>query len=457
MNAVLVVSRQFLRGTLPYPDLLRRWRIRRAALKLVTCSEWPGELATGMDAAQLALLRLAWLQRLSHNAVSERRSEDAALLARAALETCIVGLYCVHSGDPIARLSAPSNRGPGRPVTYLSDAALGSWSAIDSAVGALAEQGPELNIRDLALWLEREQRLVVATRLYDGYYVPLSHLFANGYAFALMRHVRPDGSIHRRPSFPWATRSAARMADGCLGLLAADIAEKSGASPEPFLRYAAAHLDRLLTPALVFTVKGSLRSGPLREFPGTLRAMTRQRAPAGRGQASQPAGRGQASQPAGRGQASQPASARPAEAGWADVPDPAWANPREAQGQAPDPGWSGPGDPGWSGPGDPGWHQPDDGARPEQADPGWYQAADPSWPDSGAPDWGGADPAWPTPGDRPWPDGDSPAWRPDGPDGMLAEPGNGSIWMPPAPDYPAELEYQAEAEQQSRHRRPGGS
>ncbi len=262
VNAVLAGSRQLLRGVLPYPDVRRRWLIRHAALRLVTCKRWPGDAATGMDAAQLALLRLTWLQELTRNAVSERRSDDAVLLARAALETCIIGLYCVYSGDAIANMSAANYRAAGRTVSYLSDGSLGSLAAIDTAVEALGQVGPDLDIRDLALWLEREYGLAAATRLYHAYYVPLSHLFARPYAFALMRHVDPDGTLRRRPGFPWARRSAVRMADGCVGLLAGHIAEKADHPSERFFRYATAHLDRMLTPALLFAVKGALRSVP---------------------------------------------------------------------------------------------------------------------------------------------------------------------------------------------------
>jgi hypothetical protein len=275
MKSALVTSRQFLMGMLPYPDLLRRQRVRRKARRLVTCKHWPGDDATGMEAAQLALLRLLWLQRITRNAVTERRGEDAALMARTALETCIVGLYCAYSGDAIAHMSAAQHRASGEAVSYLTDGGLDSRAAIDAAVDALGEVGPDLNIRDLALWLEREQELGIASRLYYEYYVPLSHLFTRSYAFALMRHVQPDGRLRSEPAFPWVRLSAARMADGCMSPLAANIADKSGSAPEPFLRYATAHFDRLITPTLAFTVKGALRSVPRRKVPATFLAVLR--------------------------------------------------------------------------------------------------------------------------------------------------------------------------------------
>ena len=273
MNGARKVVWRYLRGKLPYPDLPRRSRTRRRAVKLITCKQWPGEDATGMDAAQLALLRVLHLQHLTRSAASERRDEDAALLALASIETCIVGLYCLHSGDAIADLSAANYGSGGQNRSYLSDANLGSAEAINGAVAALGALGPDLKVRDLALWLEREQELIQAATLYHHYYVPLSHLFSRAYAFALMRHVNPNGSLRRRPAFQWTRCSAARVADGCTGLLAANIADVSGARPEPFLRYATAHFDRALTPGFAFAASGALRAGPLRAVPAALTAL----------------------------------------------------------------------------------------------------------------------------------------------------------------------------------------
>lgn len=261
MNGEREIVWQYLRGALPYPDLRRRGRMRRAAGRLVTCKHWPGDHATGIDAAQLALLRLLHLQQLTRSAVSERRAEDAALLARTSIETAIVGLYCLHSGDAIADLSAASYQPSGRGGSYLSGAGLCSAGAVDGAVPGLTELGAGLTIRDLALWLERKHELVQAATLYHLYYLPLSHLFSRAYAFALMRHVNPDGSLRRRPAFRWTRCSAARMADGCAGLLAANLADVSGARTEPFLRYTTAHFGRALPPGFTFAVTGALRAG----------------------------------------------------------------------------------------------------------------------------------------------------------------------------------------------------
>jgi len=222
----LKVVRAVVLSLLPYPDLPRRLRVRRAAGALVTCRKWPGDDATGAEAAQLALYRMLWLQRRTRRAVRGRRKDEAALLARLALETCIVGLYCLYSGEAVAKLSAANYRAFGRVVSYIADTGLMSKEAIDSATATLGELGPDLNIRSLANTLADQHHLPVAKRLYAAYYVPLSHFFVHANAFTLMRHVSQDGALHRDPEFSWARRPAARLADACTGLLAGHIARQ---------------------------------------------------------------------------------------------------------------------------------------------------------------------------------------------------------------------------------------
>jgi hypothetical protein len=79
-------------AVLPVPDLMTRIRIRRTAGRLATCDPWPGMAATGLDAAELALLRVLWLQRQTRRAVRSRQPEAAVMLARVTIETTITGL-----------------------------------------------------------------------------------------------------------------------------------------------------------------------------------------------------------------------------------------------------------------------------------------------------------------------------------------------------------------------------
>lgn len=263
-----------VRGLLPYPDLPRRIRMRRAAFKLITCNRWPGDDATGNDAAQLALLRLLWLQRRIRRAVRSRHTEEAAYLARAVVDACIIGLYCLHSGTAVADLSAANNSAARRVLGYLADDDLIPQSAIDAAAEELGEHGRDPNLRKWAEWLAKEKGLWIAPRLYTAYYVPLSHFFAHTNAFTLTRHVRPDDSVRRRPRSPWARRPPVRVADGCTGLLAAAIADKAGSPSAGFLTsYATAHLDRGLVPAFTLAARGWRQSVQWRKVPAALKAV----------------------------------------------------------------------------------------------------------------------------------------------------------------------------------------
>jgi hypothetical protein len=256
------------RGLLPYPDIRRRIKMRRTAFKLVTCHRWPGDDATGTDAAQLALLRLLWLQRRVRRAVRSRSTEEAAYLARAMVDACIVGLYCLHSGTAVADLSAANNSAARRVLGYLADGDFISQSAIDAAAGTLGDHGRDPNLKKLAEWLENEKGLWIAPRLYAAYYVPLSHFFAHTNAFTLTRHVQPDDTLCRRPRSPWARRPPVRVADGCTGLLAAAMADRAGSPSAGFLTsYATAHLDRSLTPVFTLAAKGWRHSVQWRKVP----------------------------------------------------------------------------------------------------------------------------------------------------------------------------------------------
>lgn len=261
-----------LRALLPYPDLPRRMWMRHRAFRLVTIKHWPGDDAvTGADAAQLALLHALYLQRLARRAVRWRHREEAALLTRAAIDNVLVGLYCLHHADAVKELTGGEHLAIRRVTAYLTrDNGLFSSEALLNAADALGERGRDLNLKDVAEWLNREKGLLIAVQLYEGYYSALSHFFAHSSGFALIRHVRTDGKLRRRPAFPWVRRSAVRIADGCAGLMAAHVADKTGVPAKGFLRYAAGHLDRTLTPTYVTTSKRWLHAIGWRKLAGTL-------------------------------------------------------------------------------------------------------------------------------------------------------------------------------------------
>ncbi|PZG01485.1 hypothetical protein C1I99_07030 [Micromonospora deserti] len=69
-------------------------------------------------------MRLLWLQRETRRAVRTRQREAAALLARTSMETCILGLWCLHNPTAASKLRTSEfndlvrNRTVGAPVRH---------------------------------------------------------------------------------------------------------------------------------------------------------------------------------------------------------------------------------------------------------------------------------------------------------------------------------------------------
>lgn len=115
-------------------------RARKAARGLIRCSPWPGDGATPPDIAQLALLRLLWLQRETHRAARRRQFEATALLARAALETGIAGLYWLYAEDAVVRLGGGNAKALQRMLAYIADGDPITPSVIDDVTAAFGER-----------------------------------------------------------------------------------------------------------------------------------------------------------------------------------------------------------------------------------------------------------------------------------------------------------------------------
>ncbi len=187
------------RTLLPCPDLIRRCRVRSAARKLVTCSPWPGLAATGTDAAQLAILRVLWLQRQTRRAVRGRHREASVMLARASVETCILGLYCLHEDGAVAHLQAANIKALRDVMRYLSDAGHVPAEVIERCVAALGESRRGPKVWDMAKRVEQATGQRGAISLYQRFYVPTSNFFVHANAGSLLRHVGAGDKLTRRP------------------------------------------------------------------------------------------------------------------------------------------------------------------------------------------------------------------------------------------------------------------
>ncbi|WP_285691926.1 hypothetical protein [Actinoplanes sp. NBRC 103695] len=256
---VMQIAGATLRGLLPYPDLPRRLAVRRRAWTLATSVDWPRDEsdADGDSYARLALLRLLELQRATRRAVQTRQRESSALLARTAMETCILGLWCLHEPTAADKLRASELRNGPLMLTFLSSAGLVPQDLIRQAVGALGEPGRLPDVRSMAQLVDSKTGASLGIHLYDAAYRPASHYFTHATGAALLRHVTADYRYSAKPAKSWARRAPVRLADACVGVLAAAIADRIGnpAQVRLFARYAENHADRVLPPMLVTTGK----------------------------------------------------------------------------------------------------------------------------------------------------------------------------------------------------------
>jgi hypothetical protein len=207
--------------------------------RLVTCDPWPEEAAKGDGVARLALLRLLWLQGQVHRSVVLRQREAAALLARSMVELCITGLWALGNDQAPKALGGRDSPVVPRLLAPLISAGIFSKRTADVAVTALSTGVVMPSIRDIAVQADRRAGNDDAVVFYDKFYAPLSHFYAHANGFALTRHGFPSGKLRLRPVSIWPLRAPARLADGCVGTLAAAVAGEQGsgmstwAAPQP--------------------------------------------------------------------------------------------------------------------------------------------------------------------------------------------------------------------------------
>lgn len=265
------MASSLLRGLLPYPDLFRRRRVRSDARELVSCSPWPGNGATPLQLAELSLLRALWLQRETHHALLWRQEESASLLARTAVENCITGLYFLYSESPMEELRGGNSLALEHLCRYLIEAGVVTQNLIDIVRDAIGGSGKLPSVADMADVVAKGTSDELSRNLYRRLYVPLSAFFAHANGLVLLRHVRSNGSLRERPAYPWVRRSAARTADGCVGILALAVASRADRPVTEFAEYADAHLKRSLAPLVIMAGRGFGTSTQWRRFPKAVR------------------------------------------------------------------------------------------------------------------------------------------------------------------------------------------
>lgn len=265
------------RGLVPYPDPARRRRVRRRARVLVTCEPWPGDAATGADVAQLALLRVLWLQRQIRRAARTRSHEAAVLLARSCLEACLLGIFCLGREDVVDRMRSANVKAMIEMAGYLVDDGVLSKDVLARMLGTIGEPKAGPTFWQIVEKVEQCPGGAGAISLYRRFYVPTSTFFVHANAASLLRHVTRGDAVSEKPMVPWTLTSAVRVGDACVGLLARAVAKHAGADIGEFGTYAEDHLKRAFTPVAVVAGKGMGRSIDWGKVPALVREVVKLR------------------------------------------------------------------------------------------------------------------------------------------------------------------------------------
>lgn len=242
---------------MPYPDRRRRRAARRAAGDLIDCSPWPGDKATPIEIAQLALLRLLYLQREAHRCTGQQR-EAITLLARAAVETAITGLYWLYGEQDIEPARSENAKSFRRLMAPLADGETISEAMIEEVAATIGSGKSLPSLRDMAEIVSERSGHAAASDLYHRVYIPLSTFVAHPSGMALLRHVAADGELSEAPKSLWSARTARHAADACMAMLALELTEQEGWTSEVLARYAEAHLRRTIAPFAV-VLGGAMR------------------------------------------------------------------------------------------------------------------------------------------------------------------------------------------------------
>lgn len=258
---------------LPYYDPFRRRAMRRAARDLVTVSPWPGEEATSPEIAQLALLRLLWIQGEVHRMSMVQNLEATMLLARAAVETCIAGMYWLQDKDAAARLTGANAKALKQVLQFMADGEIVTPDALHDLASIIGQPKEPPSLLAMAQHMATSSGDQFGTDIYRRCYQPLSIFFAHPTGIAMLRHVRPDGQLRERPNPIWSRRLALHTIDACTARMAIAIAAQDGVSSRPFLDYANAHLARTPHPVMYMTSRGALRAIRPSRIPAAMRRL----------------------------------------------------------------------------------------------------------------------------------------------------------------------------------------
>ena len=196
------------------------------------------------------------------------------MLARACVDTCLLGLFCLHVPDAPSRLEGQSFWSLNKLFALVGDPSTFPGTVLKDVIGQMGSPQRPPNMRD-----------IVVERRYQGDRAADSGGSLPATVRAAVDALRPLGSLslarhldgrnrvrsRRHPMNPWTSLAALRTADACVGLLAAAVAGQSGSTSAEFVAYASDHRERTLAPLAVIFARAAPTSVDWPRVPETVR------------------------------------------------------------------------------------------------------------------------------------------------------------------------------------------
>lgn len=253
-------------------DPLRRRRVRSVAKRLVPAKAWATKEPTADEIARLALLRVLFLQRETRRAARHLEGEASAMLARAAIDTAISGLFCLYVPGAEQLFEGETSKRTKRLLAGVAGAA-GMAGVMDDAFTQFGSRGLP-RVTSMVEQIRANGGAAGIGSLHADFYDQISTLYIHGGPLGLIRHVHPRTEATRERPYPaWSRRSAVHISDAMVGLLAAAIAGDGHPDSALFQTYEQTHF-RVTWKPLAFVTRGlMLTSVNYRYLPDMIRVV----------------------------------------------------------------------------------------------------------------------------------------------------------------------------------------
>jgi hypothetical protein len=175
------------------------------------------------------------------------------MLARAAIETAISGLFCVYVPGAEGLFEGETSKRTKRLLTGVAENE-GMTGVLDDALAPLGSRKLP-SVTGMVEQIKANGGAPDIGSLHTDFYDQISTLYIHGGPLGLIRHVHPRTDATReRPYSAWSKRSAVHISDAMVGLLAAEIAGDGHPDSALFRTYAQTHF-RVTWKPLAFVVR----------------------------------------------------------------------------------------------------------------------------------------------------------------------------------------------------------